>query len=59
MYEDADKAQSPTEITAAMLAAGMDAYRDWNPEEENEAALVWAILSRGLRARDLGFDQIP
>lgn len=40
-----------------MLAAGMAAYRDWDPNKENEAALVWAILSRGFGARDLGFDQ--
>ena len=40
-----------------MLAAKTAACRDWNAEEENEAALVWAILSRGLCARRLGFDQ--
>jgi hypothetical protein len=50
------------QISLAMLAAGLAAFREWNPDEEEPSALVWAILSRGLSARDLGFqhrDEVP
>jgi hypothetical protein len=45
-------------ISLAMLNAGLSAYRDWNPDNEDEAALVWAILSRALAVGDFSSDDL-
>ena len=53
-----DRPVSPCgEITEAMLATGVRAFRDWDSESEEVEALVWAILSRALVIRDFSFDQ--
>ena len=40
-------------VTLDMLAAGMAAYLEFDPEREEPEALVWAILTRGMEAMNL------
>jgi hypothetical protein len=35
---------SAVELTMEMLRAGIDAYRDWDPDQEEVAALVGSIF---------------
>ena len=39
------------EVTTEMMLAGMTAFRDFRPEDEEPEALVWEILYRALAAR--------
>ena len=51
-----ENAKRIPEITLAMLKAGLDAYRAWNPEGEDVSAMIWAVLSAALNESNTRFD---